>query len=86
MYCSSSGRRHASAWKAAIGRMHSLPEALLCNWAGTNFLVRAKAFMEVGGSPTYTLTEDFALGMELKKYGWQCRYVQVRRPCTACLP
>ena len=32
--------------------------------------------MEVGGSPTYTLTEDFALGMELKKYGWQCRYVQ----------
>lgn len=44
--------------------------------AGTNFLMRAKAFMEVGGSPTYTLTEDFALGMELKKYGWQCRYVQ----------
>ena len=38
--------------------------------------MRAKAFMEVGGSPTYTLTEDFALGMELKKYGWQCRYVQ----------
>ena len=33
--------------------------------------------MEVGGSPMYTLTEDFALGMELKKYGWQCRYVQV---------
>ena len=44
--------------------------------AGTNFLVRAKAFMEAGGSPTYTLTEDFALGMELKKLGWQCRYVQ----------
>ena len=39
--------------------------------------MRAKAFMEVGGSPMYTLTEDFALGMELKKYGWQCRYVQV---------
>ena len=32
--------------------------------------------MEVGGSPTWTLTEDFALGMELKKYGWNCRYVQ----------
>ena len=44
--------------------------------AGTNFLMRARAFMEVGGSPTYTLTEDFALGMELKKYNWQCRYVQ----------
>lgn len=38
--------------------------------------MRAKAFMEVGGSPTYTLTEDFALGMELKKYNWQCRYIQ----------
>lgn len=49
-------------------------EQPLC--AGTNFLMRAKAFMEAGGSPTYTLTEDFALGMEMKKYGWQCRYVQ----------
>ena len=27
-------------------------------------------------SPTYTLTEDFALGMAMKKTGWQCRYVQ----------
>ena len=44
--------------------------------AGTNFLVRAKAFMEAGGSPTYTLTEDFALGMEMAKCGWRCRYVQ----------
>ena len=26
-------------------------------------------------SPTYTLTEDFALGMELKKRNWSCRYV-----------
>ena len=43
---------------------------------GTNFLVRAQAIMEVGGSPMYTMTEDYALGMELKKYGWHCRYVQ----------
>ena len=43
---------------------------------GTNFLVRANALLEVGGSPQYTLTEDYALGMELKKYGWHCRYVQ----------
>ncbi|KAK9846433.1 hypothetical protein WJX81_003716 [Elliptochloris bilobata] len=43
---------------------------------GTNFLVRAKAFMEAGGSPTYTLTEDFALGLEMAKWGWRCRYVQ----------
>ena len=44
--------------------------------AGTNFLVRAKAFVEVGMSPQYTMTEDFALGMELKKKKWHCRYVQ----------
>ncbi|DBB00628.1 TPA: hypothetical protein ACH3X3_002312 [Trebouxia sp. C0006] len=43
---------------------------------GTNFLVRSNALLEVGGSPQYTLTEDFALGMEMKKYGWHCRYVQ----------
>ena len=38
--------------------------------------MRSVAFIEVGGSPTYTLTEDYALGMELKMYGWHCRYVQ----------
>lgn len=43
---------------------------------GTNFMVRAAALREVGGSPTYTLTEDFALGMRLKMFGWHCRYVQ----------
>jgi endoglucanase len=39
-------------------------------------LVRAKAFRDAGWSPEYTLTEDYALGMELKKRGWHCRYVQ----------
>ncbi|CAL8470908.1 g10450 [Coccomyxa elongata] len=43
---------------------------------GTNFLVRSNALLEVGGSPTWTLTEDYALGMQLKKFGWHCRYVQ----------
>lgn len=38
--------------------------------------VRSNALLEVGGSPTWTLTEDYALGMQLKKYGWHCRYVQ----------
>ena len=38
---------------------------------GTNFLVRAKAFQECGWSPHYTLTEDYALGMELKMRHWQ---------------
>ena len=40
---------------------------------GTNFLIRARAFKDAGWSPEYTLTEDFALGMELKKRGWHCR-------------
>ena len=44
-----------------------------CTCAGTNFLVRAQAIMEVGGSPGYTMTEDYALGMEMKKFGWHCR-------------
>lgn len=44
--------------------------------AGTNFLIRANAFQECGWSPTWTLTEDFALGMELKKRRWQCRYMR----------
>lgn len=42
----------------------------------TALQVRSNALLEAGGSPTWTLTEDFALGMELKKYGWHCRYVQ----------
>jgi endoglucanase len=42
---------------------------------GTNFLMRSRAFMQVGGFPDDTLTEDFALGIELKRYNWQCRYV-----------
>ena len=55
---------------------------------GTNFIVRSNALREVGGSPTFTLTEDFALGMNLKMYGWHCRYVQVRQrpPHGAALP
>ena len=39
-------------------------------------MIRANAFQECGWSPTWTLTEDFALGMELKKRRWQCRYMR----------
>lgn len=49
---------------------------ILCVTLGTNFLIRATAFQECGWSPTWTLTEDFALGMELKKRHWQCRYMR----------
>jgi cellulose synthase/poly-beta-1,6-N-acetylglucosamine synthase-like glycosyltransferase len=42
---------------------------------GTNFMVRANAYQEAGWTPTWTLTEDFALGMEMKRNGWHCRYL-----------
>ena len=44
--------------------------------SGTNFLIRSSAFEECGWSPEYTLTEDYALGMELTKRKWRCRYVE----------
>ena len=44
--------------------------------AGTNFLTRAEAFRQGGWSPEYTLTEDYALGMELMMRKWKCRYVE----------
>jgi len=44
--------------------------------AGTNFLCRATALQESGWSPTYTLTEDFALGMIMKANKWHCCYVE----------
>lgn len=47
----------------------------LISCTGTNFLLRARAFQAAGLFPEWTLTEDFALGIELKKRGWQCRYV-----------
>ena len=59
---------------AACVRLASAELDVRC--AGTNFLIRAAAFKEAGWSPEYTLTEDFALGMELKKRKWQCRYVE----------
>ena len=34
------------------------------------------AFQEANWSPTFTLTEDFALGMYLKANKWHCRYVE----------
>lgn len=47
----------------------------LISCTGTNFLLRAKAFQHCGWFPDWTLTEDFALGIELKRRKWQCRYV-----------
>lgn len=44
-------------------------------YAGTNFLARSQAFKDANWSPEYTLTEDYALGMEMKRKHWQGRYV-----------
>lgn len=48
----------------------------LISCTGTNFLLRAAAFKDAGWFPEWTLTEDFALGIELKRRNWQCRYVE----------
>ena len=37
--------------------------------------MRSNAYQEAGWTPTWTLTEDFALGMEMKRNGWHCRYL-----------
>ncbi|KAK9837911.1 hypothetical protein WJX74_007544 [Apatococcus lobatus] len=42
---------------------------------GTNFLARSQALKDANWSPEYTLTEDYALGMEMKRRQWQGRYV-----------
>ncbi len=41
----------------------------LISCTGTNFLLRAEAWRNVGGFPAYTLVEDFALGLELTLKG-----------------
>ncbi|KAI8463461.1 MAG: glycosyl hydrolase family 9-domain-containing protein [Monoraphidium minutum] len=42
---------------------------------GTNFAVRAAALAAVGWFPEYTITEDYALSMELKAAGFRGRYL-----------
>ncbi|KAK9814697.1 hypothetical protein WJX72_010067 [[Myrmecia] bisecta] len=43
---------------------------------GSNFIVAAEAVRQAGLMPTYTLTEDYALGMEMRMRGWKCRYTK----------
>ncbi|KAG1672206.1 hypothetical protein FOA52_002907 [Chlamydomonas sp. UWO 241] len=42
---------------------------------GTNFMIRARALAHCGFFPTYTITEDYALGMELKAKGYKATYL-----------
>jgi endoglucanase len=43
---------------------------------GTNFALRANALCHCGWFPTYTITEDYALGMELKRLGYTAVYLK----------
>eukprot|EP00955_Chlamydomonas_euryale_P087768 364323-Chlamydomonas_euryale.AAC.17 len=42
---------------------------------GTNFMIRARALAHCGFFPDYTITEDYALGMELKARGYKATYL-----------
>ncbi|GAX77149.1 hypothetical protein CEUSTIGMA_g4595.t1 [Chlamydomonas eustigma] len=42
---------------------------------GTNFMIRARALCHCGFFPDYTITEDYALGMELKSRGYKATYL-----------
>lgn len=43
---------------------------------GTNMILRSRALQEAGWFPADSVTEDWELGMRMKKLGWKCRYVQ----------
>jgi cellulose synthase/poly-beta-1,6-N-acetylglucosamine synthase-like glycosyltransferase len=43
--------------------------------AGTNFAIRSRALCHAKWFPTYTITEDYALGYELKKLGYNGSYL-----------
>lgn len=42
---------------------------------GTNFIIRARELAVCGFFPTFTITEDYALGMIMKARGCQARYL-----------
>ena len=48
--------------------------AVVC--AGTSFLARRKALIEVGGFNEQALSEDFVTGIALREHGWTLVYLQ----------
>lgn len=42
---------------------------------GTNFVIRAEAMVGAGYFPEYTVTEDYALSLELGRHGYNTRYL-----------
>jgi len=74
----SPARRHQLLHPAhnPLPRRHQLlPPAHNPLPAGTNFCIRAQALGRVGWFPTYCITEDYALSMELKAAGFKGRWV-----------
>ena len=56
-----------------IARGKDAHDAMFC--CGTNVIFRRKALEAVGGFPTGSLTEDFALSVDLHETGWRSVYV-----------
>lgn len=56
-----------------ISRGKASSGSMFC--CGTNVAFRRTALEEVGGFPEDSLTEDFALSIELHERGWESRYV-----------
>lgn len=56
-----------------IARGKASQGAMFC--CGTNVVFRREALEEVGGFPEDSLTEDFALSIEMHERGWTSKYV-----------
>jgi cellulose synthase (UDP-forming) len=74
-----SGRVAAAAWSqqslffGPIARGKDAHDAMFC--CGTNVLFRRSALEVVGGFPSGSLTEDFAISLELHERGWRSVYI-----------
>ena len=79
-YANATGNRiAAAAWGqqslffGPIARGKDAHGAMFC--CGTNVVFRRAALASAGGFPTRSLTEDFALSVELHEQGWRSAYV-----------
>ena len=74
-----SSRVAAASWSqqalffGPIARGKDAHEAMFC--CGTNVVFRRRALEAVGGFPAGSLTEDFAISLELHERGWRSVYV-----------
>jgi cellulose synthase (UDP-forming) len=74
-----SSRTAAAAWSqqalffGPIARGKDAHGAMFC--CGTNVVFRRRALEEVGGFPSGSLTEDFAISLDLHARGWRSVYV-----------